>query len=143
MTTLRLNPTVAAARAAKRKATADITETLAAQPRPSCEAVGGVPNSGESQPQRRRTVSAIHADLRQRWPALFDPTAPKPLAIGIHKAMRGHGLTNAEIKRGLTTWTKRPAYLQALLRQSLRYDLDGGTSYISAEQAAYAREKVA
>ncbi len=91
----------------------------------------------------RRTIAELFGILATTYPKLFDPAAPLPLAIGIHKKLRDRlDLTHSEIKRALTVWCQRELYQQTLIRSSLRHDLDGSTSYITPEQIAFAKSRL-
>ena len=67
------------------------------------------------------------ADLalcRERFPALFDPASPRPLAIGIDKQLAA--LIGAD-RAGflLAWWTEWPAYVAAVAAGGYRFHLDG------------------
>jgi hypothetical protein len=79
--------------------------------------------------------------LIDKWPALFDPVVPRPLAIGIHKAIRATAGVSAAIAKDVPgEWTARPAYLAALQTGAGRYALDSSVAgEVTEEQAAIAR----
>lgn len=69
-------------------------------------------------------------------PALFDPAAPKPLAIGIDKLLRSQlGLTLRQVSYFLSHWTRRDRYLRALAAGGPRYGLDGAECGVVEDRA--------
>ena len=129
--TLKLDPAVAAARKAARLA----------------QAASGIPKPAQTPPAppsaspARVPVSSILARLQDRWPHLFDPADPKPLAIGIHKQIKAAGgFSGKELSRAMKVWTSRRAYIEQVARSALRHGIDGTTTYITSAQTAHARE---
>jgi sRNA-binding protein len=84
-------------------------------------------------------VNWVTITLIKRWPDVFS-TPPRPLAIGIHHAIRA--ATNnppQTIALALHDWTTRTSYRAALVAGGPRYDLDGmAVGEVSAEQRATA-----
>jgi sRNA-binding protein len=86
------------------------------------------------------------------WPeqlrALFDPDNPKPMAIGIGKAIADQlGLSPEErgrLSRLLGRWTGRIAYLKALRNDgAVRHGIDGApVEPVSREHALIARQQI-
>lgn len=84
----------------------------------------------------------IQAQLAERWPALFDPMKPVPLAIGIHAALLAAlpDATAAQLRRLLAPWCRRPRYLAALAAGADRHSLEGVQGAVTEEQAAEAAQ---
>ena len=96
--TLTLNPAIAAARRAAR---------LASEPAKPAATIPA-------------TVTSILADWQQRWPALFDPAAPVPLAIGINKTMHAAGIPHSQLKRALSASGARAGHISRRWRRVVR-----------------------
>lgn len=79
---------------------------------------------------QRKSVSALFRHLAAKWPAAFNPDAPKPLKVGIHREIRAcdHGLIEAELKRALRAYAKTDKYLASMQAGMVRIDLDGNPS---------------
>lgn len=132
--TLKLNPAIAAARRAAK----------AANPCPPITAATKTPPAPPRAPPARVPVSSILARMQDRWPKLFDPAAPVPLEIGIHKQIKAAGgFSGKELSRALKVWTGRRAYIEQVARSTLRHGIDGTTSYITPTQTDHAREQLA
>ena len=73
-------------------------------------------------------IKAVQQWLSQQWPALFDLQNPKPLKINIahdiYPALEPP-LSKTQVRSALKAYTQRTAYLQALIQQDWRYDLQG------------------
>ncbi len=67
------------------------------------------------------------AEAKRRWPVMFDPSNPLPLAIGLRDAIRKElGISNQVARIMVGRWAKRWAYLRALAHpDSQRHNLDG------------------
>jgi sRNA-binding protein len=85
----------------------------------------------------------VHAQLAERWPALFDEKKPVPLAIGISDALLEAmpDATAAPLRRALGGWCKCPRYLAALVAGADRHGLEGVQGTVTEEQAADAAER--
>ena len=76
-------------------------------------------------------IRALLDRLGQRWPAVFDPDAPRPLALRIHATIlaawsEAEALEPDLLSAALEVWTKTPAYIQTLAKDGAqRYGLDG------------------
>jgi hypothetical protein len=71
-------------------------------------------------------ADALSAAIRDRWPDLFDRAAPKPLAIGIDRAIAAAlGCRRQDLGGVLQWWTTRIAYHRAMAAGTVRYNLDG------------------
>src|SRR4051812_38252169 len=83
--------------------------------------------NGEARRAYREARTAI-ALLQQRWPAAF-PEAPqqvRPLIAGLIPVIAAALDWSRPYTRAvLRTWKLRPAYCQAVLEHSVRFDLDG------------------
>ena len=70
------------------------------------------------------------------------PNARRPLAIGIHRALRSdasHGLTDAELRTALHRYCTSPGYLASMIEGTDRIGLDGlAAGSVSAEAVAAA-----
>lgn len=78
------------------------------------------------------------AALRRLAPETWDPDQPRPLAVGIHAQIfpvaEPLGISRSAVRRFLTRWTSRPAYLAALSQPgAVRHDVDGQES-VAVEQ---------
>jgi len=91
--------------------------------------------------KKRAAMRAMERRLISEYGAVFDPAAPKPLAIGIHRdVVRATGATGVIVRLVLGAWTSRPAYLAALVAGAARFGLDGSVAgAVTEEQAAIAR----
>jgi sRNA-binding protein len=85
----------------------------------------------------------IRAQLAERWPALFNPQKPAPLAIGINDALLAAlpDITAGQLRRVLGGWCSRPRYLAALTAGADRHGLEGVQGAVTEEQAADAAER--
>jgi len=85
----------------------------------------------------------IHAQLAERWPALFNEKKPVPLAIGISDALLEAmpDATATQLRRALGGWCKRPRYLATLAAGADRHGLEGVQGTVTEEQAADAAER--
>ena len=84
--------------------------------------------------RRRAARSANLALLIERFPIVFNPEKPLPLAIGSHKAIRAaFGLPWSQLEDLIRWWTIRPEYLAALVAGGPRYSLDGSEGGVVAE----------
>ena len=89
--------------------------------------------------------------LRQRWPDLFDPDRPRPLAVGIHHALlealaaeQPPPCSRTALRRALYAWCRRPAYLVAVAAGGARHGLDGRPAEtITPDQRQQARRALA
>ena len=76
-----------------------------------------------------KDAEVLKATLIDRYPHLFSPEAPKPLASGIHRILQQQtGAPMPVLKLALAKLTRRNAYLAALGAGGPRYDIDGRTS---------------
>lgn len=92
---------------------------------------------------RRVAQQAVFAQMQTHAPTLFDPEAPKPLAIGIGPKLRAAlSLSHRQAHGVLAWWTHRPAYQAALAAGGARYALDGtedGAVTAAEQETAQAR----
>ncbi|WNV05915.1 ProQ/FINO family protein [Candidatus Methylospira mobilis] len=97
--------------------------------------------------ESKRSASArIRAALIERWPALFNTSAPVPLSIGIHESLLQEmpGVMEPTLRNTLCQWCSRPAYLLNLQLGASRYDLSGAIAGgVSEEAATVASERLA
>ncbi|RRH78998.1 prop expression regulator, partial [Mesorhizobium tamadayense] len=80
--------------------------------------------------------------LSAKWPASFNPKAPRPLRIGIHHDIRvlDIELSDDELRRALRAYTSMPRYLARLNAGTVRVDLDGEPAgEVSDAEAASAK----
>jgi sRNA-binding protein len=86
----------------------------------------------------------IRAQIAERWPDLFNPQAPVPLAIGIHEALHEAMPDTAveHIRRSLIYWCRRPRYLEVLIAGADRHGLEGVQGSVTEEQAADAAQQL-
>ena len=109
-------------------------------------------NENKPCPPRPGLPDEIDRTLGGRWPGrlrqLFEPLAPRPLAIGITRQIVAELKLDRpaarELKWRLAQWTSRPAYLEALIwPESQRYGLDGEpVSPVSPEHREAARKQL-
>jgi sRNA-binding protein len=84
------------------------------------------------------------ARLAVAYPGAFfvEQSARRPLAIGIHRALRSdasHGLTDAELRTALHRYCTSPGYLASMVDGTDRIGLDGlAAGSVSAEAVAAA-----
>ncbi|WP_353642706.1 ProQ/FinO family protein [Mesorhizobium sp. WSM2239] len=76
---------------------------------------------------RGKSPAQLFRHLSARWPAAFNPKAPRPLKIGIHHDIRVHDgeLSDDEVRRALLAYTRMAKYLARLDAGAARIDLDG------------------
>jgi ProP effector len=73
-----------------------------------------------------QAADALKISLIERYPHLFSPDAPKPLASGIHRILQQQtGAPMPVLRLALAKLTRRNAYLAALAAGGPRYDIDG------------------
>jgi len=116
-------------------------------------------------PQPRVSVcsSLSLADLYARFPACFNARNPRPLKVHIHKDLAhalwlefaanrvepeppvvSHFLLRQRLRRLLNRYCGRPAYLQVMLENADRVDLEGAPAgKVSKEDADYASAMLA
>ncbi|TIW85010.1 MAG: prop expression regulator, partial [Mesorhizobium sp.] len=63
-------------------------------------------------PSREKSPAQLFRHLSAKWPAAFNPKAPKPLRIGIHHDIRvlDGELSDDELRRVLRAYTSMPRY---------------------------------
>ncbi len=90
----------------------------------------------DTKTRRRARAKLVLAQIHQVWPDLFAPPL-KPLAIGIHKGLRGTipGVSGHELRDALRVHTRKADYLTALAAGGQRYGLDGEACGIIVESA--------
>jgi len=99
----------------------------------------------KQQPPERVTTSAARRYLCAEYPDLFSRSSPRPLAIGIHKQLRlllPDWLPMNAVRRFLSVWTIRRAYLEALARGGPRHGVNGIAGSVTAEQVESAVSKL-
>lgn len=75
--------------------------------------------------RNRETYEGIKRLAVEKWPGVFDPRNPLPLALGSEGWIAaGLGITVKEAKVFLTFWTRRNEYHEAVRRCGWRYALD-------------------
>ncbi|CAN7724807.1 ProQ/FINO family protein [Mesorhizobium amorphae] len=76
---------------------------------------------------RGKSPAQLFRYLSARWPAAFNPKAPRPLKIGIHRDIRvlDGELSDDELRRALLAYTKMARYLARLDAGAARIDLNG------------------
>lgn len=83
-------------------------------------------------------------ELCTLYPELFNPSAPKPLQIGIHEAVAADGkLSKTRIRRALNLYVRMRKYVASIKEDADRITIDGSsTGKVTAEEAAHAKEKL-
>ena len=99
--------------------------------------------SAASECVERRSPDDIIAVLADRFPAAFtiDPTARRPLAVGIHLkiAAAAPDLSRVDVRRALSRYTHKSSYRRTLFAGAVRVDLQGASAgEVTAEQAEFA-----
>ncbi|CAN7760644.1 MULTISPECIES: ProQ/FINO family protein [unclassified Mesorhizobium] len=76
---------------------------------------------------RGKSPAQLFRYLSAKWPAAFNPKAPRPLKIGIHHDIRvlDGELSDDELRRALLAYTKMAKYLARLDAGAARVNLDG------------------
>jgi len=96
----------------------------------------------------REKTAGLLQELRAIAPELWDPAAPAPLAVGVHKQMypliERIGISRRFLRDFLRSWTRSDAYRQALIESGAwRYNVDGSAAApVSPSEAEQAREQV-
>src|SRR5690606_7473782 len=98
---------------------------------------------------RRNSAKAAEgiAALMAAYPAVFDQTSPRPLAIGIHKELLAASregrlpAPTGAIRLAIDRWTGARQYLAGLVEGAARVDLQGESAgEVTAEQALTAKQ---
>lgn len=129
MSTLRLDPAVAAARRAAPAASMPASKAIVA-PERTVQAAEASP----AQPSKRDRLKTI-------WPHLFDRKCVKPLKIGIRFDIAPHLSADEQklLANVLGRWCARKSYLRACLQPvAHRVDLAGNLTPIKPKHAAFA-----
>ena len=82
--------------------------------------------------------------LESTWPQLFNRESPKPLKRHIEKDILPHvpeGLSRLQVREAIYAYVKRRAYLESILSEGSRYDLNGtAVEAISEQQKEFTRD---
>jgi len=112
-------------------------------------------NNRRQKEERNRNYRECKAWVFSRWPESFDSKNVKPLELGVSKKIieeydrvggydvLGFGRT-LQVSRVLNAWTRRNAYLRALMQEEAkRYDLNGNpVGDVSPEHVVSAKERL-
>ncbi|WP_246592220.1 ProQ/FINO family protein [Aminobacter anthyllidis] len=84
---------------------------------------------------RGKSPAQLFRYLSAKWPAAFNPKAPRPLKIGIHHDIRvlDGELSDDELRRALLAYTKMAKYLARLNAGAPRVNLDGKPAGVVSE----------
>ncbi|HZE90882.1 MAG TPA: ProQ/FinO family protein [Rhizobacter sp.] len=139
-----MNPTETAAPDSAATPTADAVEPPA--PQPAAEPVSAAEPAAAPAARPEMSPADCVQQLRQRWPALFSGP-PKPLKLRIHVDIQERA-PGVFPRQALTFFFRRhtatTAYLLAMSRGKLRFDLDGQPSgEITDENRKVASEELA
>jgi hypothetical protein len=117
---------------------ADVQKATQAAESPTTAEAASLPQAGEpataAQPGfeaaalPEATLAQTQAQLAERFPALFTPSAPRPIKLRIQADIqeRAPGVfTRKQLSLFLHRHTTSTAYIRALVASSERYDLDG------------------
>jgi ProP effector len=128
--------------AAEREAQA---KAAAAAARKAANLAADAQAHAEAVARKAARAQAIAAAICERWPDLFDRTAPKPLAIGIDRTIAAElGLKRNDMGGVLQWWATRIAYHRAMAAGTVRYNLDGSEAGpISDDDRARAQARCA
>ncbi len=72
-----------------------------------------------------------------KWPLLFNPIAPVPLAIGIRRDLlkaRGESVSDSGVRRALKSWCNQPMYLERIACGGYRYGPTGPAGKVTDKQ---------
>lgn len=85
-----------------------------------------------------KSPAQLFRHLSAKWPAAFNPKAPRPLKIGIHHEIRvlDGELADDELRRALLAYTRMAKYLARLDAGAARVDLDGKTAGVVSDADA-------
>lgn len=130
-----LDPAKAAARESAAAAARQAAEKAEAEAKAAAAKVEEEARKAAAEAKARRAakdatdkaIAACFKDLRKRYPAVMNLSAPKPLAVGTTRVVVRGELGYPQKIAGIvmSTWTGRPAYLEALIAGGKRYNLDG------------------
>lgn len=90
-------------------------------------------------------MAALQAAATEAFPEIFDPRDPKPLAVGVHRQLKDalSDISMTQIRAFLRQWTRRPAYLKAIVEGEQRLDLNAQTTeQIDPDHQRQAKEKL-
>lgn len=102
---------------------------------------------GERQGEEGRRLTPLQrlAAILDPLPPVFAGRHPKPLALGLHKALLAEQPvgTRTRLRYALHAWTRMPSYQAQLCRPgAMRHGLDGEpVEPVSEEHAQHARRK--
>jgi hypothetical protein len=137
-----------AAEAAAAKAAAEAEARAAAEAQREAEKAANLAaeeaNRRRAQKERRNKRDQCFATVRARWPDLFKPHAPLPLAVGTTRLIaKTLDVSPRIVGPVIHVWTQRPEYLAAVAAGGMRYNLDGTEAGpISEEHQAHAAEQL-
>lgn len=102
----------------------------------------------EAPPRRTPSDEELLVELQALAPELWNPDAPVPLAIGIHRQLYPLAerlqMSRRGLRKFLSRWTASEGYRQALAETGARrYDLDGSPAgEVSEEHRDEARQQL-
>jgi sRNA-binding protein len=101
----------------------------------------------EQRKKKREETKITLAWLYEEFPLCFNPKEIKPLKLNIDKELfpfleKEGSPSKAKLRDALTFYTNNIHYLEAIIKSTHRYDLEGNqVQEITQEQKAYAQEK--
>jgi len=122
-----------------------ISNNVIVAPRRHSIVIQTMPSHGATV-NRAAKIERNIAALAVAFPRAFstEPEQMKPLSIGIKQRIYGRcTLSNREIGDALRRYTRRVAYLHAIVEGAVRVDLDGTASgIVTAKEATHAAEEI-
>lgn len=101
----------------------------------------------EAKQKKKEEIKTTLAWLCEEFPFCFSPKEIKPLKLNIDKDLlpfleKEGTPSKAKLKEALTFYTNNFHYLEAVIKDTHRYDLEGNQAEeITQEQKTYAQEK--
>lgn len=101
-----------------------------------------------ARPPSTGTDADLLAALQAVAPELWNPEAPVPLAVGIHKQLHHIAeqvdMSRKSVRKFLSRWTSSTRYQQALIEPgAVRFNLDGSSAgEVSEEHRELSRQRV-
>lgn len=149
--------------ALRKQAAPDIVETKSLKPSSSQAKSINISNKKHKQADVEKNASSVKSKfnkeelkkyferinkgqewLETTWPQLFNRESPKPLKRHIERDILPHvpeELPRLQIREAIYAYVKRRAYLESILNDTSRYDLNGtAVEEISDQQKEFTRE---
>ena len=94
--------------------------------------------------KRKQIIEKLKSNIMIKYPTVFSPTEPKPLAVGIHRTIATEFNVSLVIaKKFLAKWTSSKTYLYHLQKGGKRFDLAGNeVGEVSENEKNFATEEL-